>query len=498
MRTLKDVMMRSATQRSRWSVVLGLAGSVLLMITGSRLADRRFHWWFRIAINPEAVERVLFYVGMVLLVGAWLGLARSARAGGLKPSSVTAIALGWSVPLLVGPPLFSHDLYSYYAQGTIAHLGLSPYTHAPAMLGRLGYAHVLRAVDPFWQHTTAPYGPLFLGLVSLIAGLTGQHVFAGFILVRLLDFLGLVLLAIFVPRLARRVGGDPARAAWLALASPLVLVQLVAPGHNDLLMIGLMVAGVALALEGHPLIGIVVCVIGATIKLPAAGAAVFIALAWIRSAGGVRPRMATAGKALGAALATAGVVTVATGFGLRWISTSLFSTPGRVHLAITPATDISYTLAKLLAGAGAAIRFSDVKPVMQAVMFALSVLIGLFLLARTRWRTLTSCLGLTLVVFAIGGPALWPWYLTWGLSLLAASARAQSSRLIVGAIIIGSFVVQPDGILLLSFGSSPIVAVIWLLGAAASLFVWRRRARLARAADYPDRLAGARSALAER
>ena len=46
------------------------------------------------------------------------------------------------------------------------HLGIDPYRDAPAVLAQHGQAHVLSAVDPFWRHTTAPYGPLFLWIVS--------------------------------------------------------------------------------------------------------------------------------------------------------------------------------------------------------------------------------------------------------------------------------------------------------------------------------------------
>ena len=147
-------------------------------------------------------------------------------------------------------------MYSYLAQGTILHLGLDPYHVAPIVLGRLGHAQVLRAVSPFWRHTTAPYGPLFLGLVSVIAGITGSHLVAGILLVRLLEVVGVGLLAVFVPRLATSFGADPCRATWLAVISPLVLVELIAAGHNDALMAGLMVAGVALARQRHPLVGV--------------------------------------------------------------------------------------------------------------------------------------------------------------------------------------------------------------------------------------------------
>lgn len=455
-------------------VALGFACSLVLMFTGSRLADHRFHWWFRLTIDPSSLETALFYVGMAGLVAAWLGLARFARAERCRPSWMAAIGLVWCVPLLIGPPLFSHDIYSYLAQGTIAHIGLSPYNYAPAVLGRLGYHHVLQGVDPFWRGATAPYGPLFLGVISLIVGVTGSHVIAGVVLIRLFDLVGLVLLAISVPRLARRLDADPVRAIWLAVASPLILLQLVSPGHNDLLMAGVMAAGVALAVEGRPLLGIAVCMLATTIKLPAIAAAVFIAVAWIRTVPSWAARAKAITQAAVVAVATAAAITLITGFGVGWISTSLFSTPGKVRLAITPATDISFTIAKLLSG----VSFSDVEPVLRALMVAATVIVAVGLLIRTRRQTLVQCLGLALVAAAIGGPALWPWYLAWGLALLAAWKPAQSSPVAIGVIVVASFLVKPDGILLLSRGSSPVIAALWVVAAVLGLFAWRRRARL--------------------
>ena len=59
--------------------------------------------------------------------------------------------------------------------------------------------------------------------------------------------------------------------------------RLVAAGHNDVLMAGLLVAGVAVALEGRPLSGSAICALAATIKVPALVGAVFIAVAWARA-----------------------------------------------------------------------------------------------------------------------------------------------------------------------------------------------------------------------
>ena len=140
---------------------------------------------------------------MSALTVAWLGLGRWARSGILTPRALWLVGALWAVPLFLAAPVFSRDVYSYLAQGTILHLGHNPYDDPPVILAQLGQPQVLDAIDPFWQHTTAPYGPLFLELVSGIVGVAGAHVVLGAQLIKLLGLVGLVLLAVCVPRLAR-------------------------------------------------------------------------------------------------------------------------------------------------------------------------------------------------------------------------------------------------------------------------------------------------------
>ena len=142
---------------------------------------------------------------------------------------------------------------------------------------------MLSAVSPFWRHTTSPYGPLFLGLMSVVVSITGSHLIAGVLVTRALELVGVGLLAIYVPQLARALGADRARATWLAVLSPLLALELIAGAHNDVLMIGLLVAGVTVALQGRPVQGVAVCALAATVKLPALAGVLFIAVAWARS-----------------------------------------------------------------------------------------------------------------------------------------------------------------------------------------------------------------------
>jgi alpha-1,6-mannosyltransferase len=454
---------------------LGTSGSVLTALAGARIAGGPT-WWFhpRIPLGGDG-NTIALYAGMTLLSAAWLALWRHARARDCDPRRLWPVGVLWSLPLALGAPLFSHDVYSYLAQGTIAHLGLSPYHLAPAALGRLGHPAAMAAVDPFWRHATAPYGPLFLALMSGIVAAVGPHLIVGVLAVRALTLVGLALLWVFVPRLARALGTDPTRALWLTVLSPLVLLQLLAGTHNDLLMLGMLVAAVAYAVEGRPLLGIALCAVAMTIKLPAALGAVFIAVAWLRSCDDARGRVRAAVEALAVIVAVTAAVSLATGWGLAWVSGSLLETPARVRLAITPATSVAWTLSSVLRDLGVSAAFHHVESVTRALAATLAGLFALAMLVRCRWENLIWVLGLALVALALGGPAAWPWYFTWGIALLAGTRPLQRSPAVPFALIAGAFLVKANGILALPLQRAPYVLAVYAAIAAAAWYVWSRR-----------------------
>jgi len=472
---------------SRLSALIGTAGSVLVAYAAPRaLSDHVVSWWYVPAIPAgREISLVLVYAGMALLCAAWLALGRALPG----PRQLLVIAGLWALPLALAPPLFSRDLYSYLAQGTILHLGHNPYDSAPVLLSRLGRGHVLNAVSPFWRHTTAPYGPLFLSLISLVVGVAGSNLVAGVLLTRLVELVGLALLAVSVPRLARALGADPRRALWLALLSPLVMLQLIAAGHNDVLMVGMLAAGVACALSGRPLMGVAVCALAATVKVPALAGVVFIAVAWARAEPG---RFGPARLLLSAALITVvvlGTVTLVAGVGVGWISTSLFSTPAKVHLAITPATGIGYTLSSLLRDVGIDTSARTMENAAGLVAFAATAAAGLILVYRVRIRTVVPSLAVFLLIAAAGGPAAWPWYFIWGLALITAVPGPQRSPGLAVALALSAFLVKPNGILELPLQSAPAVVVVYVVIAGVAWRRWRRRGG-GRDDDAPERDGG--------
>jgi alpha-1,6-mannosyltransferase len=430
--------------------------------------DHVVGWWYHPAFPGSRIAGVhVVWLGMAAMSVAWLGLWRD------PPGRRIAIAIAavWLVPLALAPPLFSRDVYSYLAQGTILHLGHNPYHEPPVVLASLHRGHVLAAVSPIWRHTTAPYGPLFLELVSLIVGITGQHLIGGVLLIRVLDLIGLALVAIYVPRVARALGTDRGAAVWITVACPLVTLSLIAAGHNDALMIGLLAAGVSLALRGNPLGGIALCALAATIKVPALVGALFIAVAWARAE---RERSAQIRFLAGCAaivIVVLGIVTVASGVGVGWLSTSLFSTPAKVKLAITPATSVGYTIAKLLGLVSIHVSAHGVESACAVAATVVSAAIGLWLLSRARVSRLVAPLGACLLIAAAGGPAAWPWYFSWGLVLIAACGAPQRSRAVALALVVAAFLVKPSGILALPIWTAPAVLAVYLL---IAVWAWRQ------------------------
>jgi hypothetical protein len=472
--------LRSRTRRFvGGAAIAGTIGSVLIALAAPRLVDGgAVSWWYTISFpfGPDG-NRAGLYLGMALLCGSWLILGYATRLPGVATrNEVWAITLAWIVPLLIAPSVFSRDMYSYLAQGAILHVGLDPYHHGPIVLRQFGETHLVDTVSSFWWRTPAPYGPLFLGVVSLVFAATASHLVAGVVVVRLLAVVGVGLIGGFLPRIAHVLGTDPLRAVWIGAMSPLVMLQLVLAGHNDALMAGLMVAGVALFLERRPRLGILFCAIASVVKLPALVAVVFLAVVWIRSKESSLQRLRALGESVAIVVGVVGGVSAATGVGLGWLSSSVLTVPGKVHLAITPVTELGWTIAPVLRALGAHVGNRAVASGFGVAADVGLVVIGALLLYRADTSNLVSYLGTLFVLAALFGPAAWPWYFIWGLALLATVVRTRGAVLVAVLAVIAVFLVKPDGILALPVGSSPVILAIYVILGAVALW-WIRTTR---------------------
>jgi len=210
------------------------------------LLEEMFLSWLRFG-HGQLLSMIILWVGVLIMIGAWVRVGRATLAGTVGLRDLWTVLPAWTAPLLVATPMFSRDAYSYLAQGAMLRAGFDPYTDGPVVNPGV----LLDNVSNVWTTTTTPYGPVHLLLGSGITAVTGDNVVSGTWLWRVTMLPGLFLMAWAVPRLARRMGGNPAIALWLAVLNPLVLIHLVGGVHNELLMVGLMTAGIVLVLQGR-------------------------------------------------------------------------------------------------------------------------------------------------------------------------------------------------------------------------------------------------------
>ncbi|WP_207390552.1 polyprenol phosphomannose-dependent alpha 1,6 mannosyltransferase MptB [Rhodococcus sp. ABRD24] len=450
--------------------------------------------------------------GTVMVVLAWLLLGRFAvgsMRGGRAPrqlsrSQLDRTLLLWVIPLTLAPPMFSRDVYSYLAQSEIAARGLDPYAIGPA--DALGVDHVLtRTVPTIWRGTPAPYGPLFLWMGKGITWLTGENIVAGIFLHRLLALAGVALIVWALPRLARRCGVSSVSALWLGAANPLVLFHLVAGIHNEALMLGLMLAGVELALRAvestQPIRGriLLLLVAGAalialssTIKIPSLLALGFVGMALARRWGANLKALVSAALLLGAVTVVVTIfVSGASGLGMGWTQTLSTATEVRSWMSIPTLLGLGTGLAGVLLGLGdhTTAVLSLTRPIASivAAFVAIRMLIAV-LVGRIHP---VGGLGVSLGAIVLLFPVVQPWYLLWAVIPLAAWATRPVFRL--PAIAFSSVVcviLMPNGaeyepFMIVQAAIATVVVSILLIFLTRNRLPWRRQPGAPVRADPP-------------
>lgn len=456
------------------AALLGFAGTVMIAFGGMGAGSVRREdplleeWhlsWLRFG-HGYVLSTLVIWIGVLCMITAWVRLGRITLAGRVSLNELRSIVGIWIFPLLFSVPMFSRDAYSYLAQGALLRDGYDPYQVGPA----INPGVLLDNVSGQWTTTTAPYGPVFLLLARAITTLTGNNVVTGTILMRLVMLPGLALMMWAVPHLARHLGGRPSVALWLAVLNPLVLIHLIGGVHNEMLMVGLMAAGIALVLERRHVAGIVLVAIGVAIKATAGIALPFIVWIWMvhererRAAAGDTPASSGAerqgaGTAFGplphpallfAKTAALGVsvfaavflaASLAANVGIGWL-TALSGSAKIVNWLSLP-TILAHMSTWL-----SPLRLESVLPVTRGICAI--ALIGLLGWAWWRFRRTEreAVLGIVIALVAIVllSPAALPWYYSWPLALGAGFAMSTPVlMLLVGLCTWLMLVFQPDG-----------------------------------------------------
>ena len=466
-----------ATTTEGRPALLGCLGAALITMGGLGAGSTKQHdpvletlqlSWLRYG-HGLVLSSVLLWIGVTLMLSAWLWLGRRALAGDASEYTMVASAAFWLAPLLLSVPLFSRDTYSYLAQGALLRDGFDPYAVGPIDNPNA----LLDNVSPIWTITTAPYGPAFIMIARLITMLVGNHVIAGTMLLRLCMLPGFVLLIWATPRIARHIGANVPIALWICALNPLVIIHLMGGVHNEMLMVGLMAAGIALTLNSRHIAGIALIAVGVAVKATAGIALPFMVWVWMRhlcERRGYRPLRAfaaAAGTSVLIFVAVFAVLSGVAGVGLGWL-TALAGSVKIINWLSVPTA--AANLIHAIAGLFVPVSFYAVLQTTRVVGIAVVAVALPLLWWRFRHDDRQAITGIAwaMLVVVLFAPAALPWYYSWPLAVLAPLAQSRRAVAAIAAFSTWIMVIfKPDG----AHGmySWPHV----LLATAVALFAWR-------------------------
>jgi alpha-1,6-mannosyltransferase len=404
------------TRSEQWAPAV-VAGCMLVLVaaTAEIVLDGAVGHSPLIPKSPEIAgwlqgigERLGFRVFLIALLAfsaAYAGVAALARTIS-KRTAVILIAV-LHVLVFAGPILLSTDAFSYiaYARMGVEH-GINPYLHGP-----IAIAHdpVYKYVGQDWKHVATAYGPLYTLLSYPLAPLGVNGAIWGMKIIAQLASIGTLVLTW---RCARLRDVNPVMAILVVGANPLYVIYALGGAHNDLIMLLLLMAAVALTFAGRDAPAAATVVAGALVKATVAAILPFMILAR-------RSRAQIVGAVLALGL---GALIGYLAFGVHGID--IVSVLNR-DAAFVSTDSFPNELAHLVGKQG-------VFPVDHDLLKAALVLIIVHLLWRT-WRGYdwVSAAGWTLLAISVTSTWLLAWYILWPLPL---AVIARDRRLLVATL----------------------------------------------------------------
>jgi alpha-1,6-mannosyltransferase len=312
--------------------------------------------------------------------------------------------------LLLAPPLLSTDVFSYVAYGRIgAVYGSNPYLHGP---NAIAFDPLYPFIAAKWIKTPTTYGPLFTGLSYLLAPL---NVAVNVIAYKTIAAVSSLVVVLMVWSAARLRGLSPVKAVAIVGLNPVIVVFGIGGGHNDLLMLAILLIGVYALLAQKQRSSGALIVTAVAIKLTAAVMLPFaLAQSASRQSGQRGRRAVLAGAGIAAAIVV-GLSFAAFGTGPLHLLPTLQQIQSRGGLHSIPGLVLTLLGHQELT--------SDIGLVLDA-FFVVSVvwLVRQVWMGRLDW---ISGAGWATVVMLITAGFLVPWYVAWLVPLAALSSNRR-------------------------------------------------------------------------
>ena len=400
-----------------------LSGALLIAVSAGRT-----DWLLPASVRPVpgSLAGVFGHSGIDLELGGliaalalmFVSYALAIRAADqLSPRAVLIGVVGLNALILLAPPLLSTDVFSYVAYGRIgAMYGANPYLHGPEAI----------ALDPSypfiaarWVATPTAYGPLFTAVSYLLAPL---NIAWNVLAYKAIAAISSLVIVMVVWKAARVRGLDPVRAVVLVGLNPVIVVYGVGGGHNDLLMVAILLTGIYVFLRQNERASGALIVAATAVKLTAGLLLPFAFAHSIKQRDGRSPRAVLVG--VGLAAAPAGV-----------LSFLVFGS-GPLHLPSTLANiqhggglNSVFGFLLTLLGLG---RLNGIVGLVLEAGFAICVV----WLVRRVWRgqlDWITAAGWATVALLVTASLLLPWYVGW---LVPLAALSPDRRLLITAVVL--------------------------------------------------------------
>jgi hypothetical protein len=200
-----------------------------------------------VQVSAELVTIALWIAAVLGLGGVVAGLL-TARWGASGPLRLIFVAAAVTVAVLtVLPPVGSTDALDYAAYGRILVLGHNPYLVTPIYL-RMTEPFFGQSIPGRWEYAVSLYGPAATFEQYLAARLGGDSMARIVFWLKFWNAFGFTAVAVVLDRVLRARPAARLRAHLLWTINPLLLWDLIASGHVDVLaaaagIIGLLIVG---------------------------------------------------------------------------------------------------------------------------------------------------------------------------------------------------------------------------------------------------------------
>ena len=200
--------------------------------------------------RPLSTVLFLVIIGcMFALYGITLSLIRKNI---IDRKLLWKIIIATSVILFFSYNAFSYDLFNYIFDAKIfTHYGQNPYEYKALDFPSdpmLSFMH--------WTHRTYPYGLTWLGLTVPLSFIGFGYFLLTFYLFKLLMTGSLILSAIVIEKISRKMQFNSSFAVAAFALNPLVLVESLVSAHNDIVMMALGLFGIYMFLEKRHIVSL--------------------------------------------------------------------------------------------------------------------------------------------------------------------------------------------------------------------------------------------------